>query len=125
MKKIFKLLFNVSIVTAFALLYVALQVEIYRVSYSIHKKERTLSQIQDNFERVKMCVSKLKSLDSLEEKVQVANIDLALPSEVKTIHVVSPENIVNKIPIESPRFPFSLLQFVKEAHAKIISSDKD
>lgn len=125
MKKIFKFLFMIAAITLCALFYVALQIELYRVSYSIHKKTQTLTHAQDEFEQVRVNLFKLKALDILEKRIQAAEMDLAFPGEVKTVEVVFPENNIPFVPIETGKSAFSLLQFVREAQAKIASPDKN
>ena len=124
MKKIFKFLFMIAAITLCALFYVALQIELYHVSYSIHKKTQTLTHAQDDFEQVRVNLFKLKALDILEQRIQAAEMDLAFPGEVKTVQVIFPENNIPLVPIETGKSPFSLLQFVREAQAKIASPDK-
>ncbi len=125
MKRIFKFLFIILLITACTLLYVGLQIELYRVSYSIHKNKQILIQTQDDYERIRIRLFKAKALDILENKIEAAKMPLTLPVEIKTIHIEIPENKINPVSIESGKPTFSLLQFVREAHAKMISSDKE
>ncbi len=108
-----------------ALLYVALQIELYRVSYSIQKKTQSLVQVQDSFEKARVSLFKLKALDILEKRIQEADMDLGLPSEVKTVEMKLLETSIPSLPVEIGKSPFSLLQFVREAQAKIVSPDKN
>lgn len=123
MKKVFKLLFMIASVTLCALFYVALQIELYRVSYCIHKNTQTLTHAQDEFERTKVRLFKLKALDILEKRIQAADMDLGLPSEVKTVQAIYPKNEIPAVPVETGKSLLSLLQFVREAQAKIASKD--
>ncbi len=125
MKKIFKLLFMIAAVTVCALFYVALQIELYRVSYAIHKKTQTLIHVQNDFEQARVKLFKLKALDILEKRIQDADMDFGLPGEIKTVQAVLPENKIPSVPIETGKSPFSLLQFVREAQAKIVSPEKN
>ena len=125
MKKIFKILMMIASIVICALLYVALQIELYRVSYSIQKKTQTLVQVQDSFEKARVSLFKLKALDILEKRIQQSDMELGLPSEVKTVEVELPEANIPILPVETGKSPFSLLQFVREAQAKIVSPDKN
>lgn len=125
MKKIVRALCIISAAAMIAILYVALQVELYRTSYSIHKNKEVLTQVQDDFEQKRIRLFKAKALDILESKIEAAKVPLTLPSEVMTLHVRVPESKIGSSRIESDKQTFSLLQFVREAHAKIISSDRE
>lgn len=125
MKKIFKILMMIASIVICALLYVALQIELYRVSYSIQKKTQALVQVQDSFEKARVSLFKLKALDILEKRIQQSDMELGLPSEVKTVEVELPETNIPILPVETGKSPFSLLQFVREAQAKIVSPDKN
>ena len=122
---VFRRLTVIAAMTLCALLYVAQQNEIFHVSFSIHKKNQSLVQFQDRFERLNVRVFRLKALDILENRVEAAKMGLTIPSEVKTLQVAVSQPQVAPISIESGNSAFSLLQFVKEAHAKIAPPDKD
>lgn len=125
MKTIARSLLITGTLTACALFYVALQTELYRISYAIHQKKHMLAQVQDDFEQTRVRLFKLKALGVLEKKLEAAHVDLALPTEVKTIEIVRAEAPGRPLGVEPGKTPFSLLQFAREAHAKIISSDKE
>lgn len=113
------------LLASLALLYVALEVELYRVSYSIHKQAKDLVRVQDDHERLRMRVDTMKAWSRLEEKIQSEHMDLTLPAEVNTVVLPEALKVARHLPIESEKPAFSLLQFVKEAHAKIIAPDGD
>jgi hypothetical protein len=124
MKKVIKTWILISSITVCALGYVALQNELYHVSYSIQKKKRQLSVANDQFERTRVRLLKLKALDILEQRMEAANVPLSLPQEVKVIQLPYYPH-PDTHPIETGKSSFSILQFVREAHAKIISPGKE
>lgn len=124
MRKVVKTWLLITSITVCALGYVALQNELYHVSYSIQKKKRHLTVANDQFERTRVRLLKLKALDILEERMEAANVPLSLPQEVRVIQLPYHAH-PNAHPIETGKSSFSILQFVREAHAKIISPDKE
>jgi len=79
-----------------------------------------LVRIQDVVEKVRIRVSKLKALEALEEKVQLHNIPLIIPEDVKAFVGPQIEKPLEKMQIPSKESFFSLFEFVRNAHAKTI-----
>lgn len=124
MRKVIKCWVLIASVTVCALGHVALQNELYHVSYSIQKKKKQLVAANDHFERTRVRLLKLKALDILEQRMEAANVPLSLPQEVKIIHL--PPQSRGGVPrVETEKTTFSILQFVREAHAKIISLERE
>jgi hypothetical protein len=115
----------ISLGAVLALVYVGIQTEIYRISYSVHEKKRVLRHTQDAFERMQMRVLRMKALDALEEKIQAAEMDLALPTEVKVLKVEMAESPASAARLDSGRTLFSIFQWVRDAHATVVAPEKD
>lgn len=122
MSRAFRSLAIVSVATACCLLYTALQIELYRVSYSIQEKRATLGHTQDLVEKMRIRVLRMKALDALEQKIQNQNIPLTIPLEVKSFEAPCIEQSCEKANLASKISPFSFFEFVRNAHAKTVTS---
>lgn len=106
--------------TVALLLLVHTQVSIFRVSYQIQEKKKTLAVLSDEYRVKQSEVSKLHSLSYLDQKRSEMKLDLVVPKEVKVISVPADRTIPREVPL-SPVIQkglFSFVQLVKEAQAK-------
>lgn len=117
------------LLTACMVLYVHGQIAIFKISYEIHEKSRSLEERSEAFRQVKYEVEKLKAPQRLEQKIQQLNLDLSWPREVQVVRIPSIP-VSNPLPLGregsptrqiSPG-PFDFMsQWIKVAQAKMDS----
>lgn len=90
MKGTGKILLVFILATGSLLLYVHEQVEMLRVSYRIHSKSSSLSKRTEEYRRLKYDVTRLRSPEVLEKRLQELDLGLTLPKEIKTLRVQPP-----------------------------------
>ncbi|MBI4387681.1 MAG: hypothetical protein HY582_01395 [Candidatus Omnitrophica bacterium] len=114
-------IFSILVMITMALLiYVHGQISVFRVSYSIQKKEKELARLSDDFKMLKFEVSQLRSLSYLDKKMKEMNLKLVMPAEVKVISVPIEKQVDRTMlsPTIVQKGFFSFVDFVKEAQAK-------
>ena len=118
MRSLFSVLFSV---TLMLLIYVHIQAEIFRLSYSIEKKERELAELSERYKVMHFSVTQLKSPNYLNEQMKKKSIELITPKTAEIIKVPMPKNF--PLPEEPAVSPvkaqlLSWAGFMKEAQAK-------
>ncbi|OGW82317.1 MAG: hypothetical protein A3G33_11475 [Omnitrophica bacterium RIFCSPLOWO2_12_FULL_44_17] len=106
--------------TILLLLYVHVQTEIFRVSYSIGKKERELVQLSEQYKIARFRNERLRSPEFLDKQMKHCSLDLTNPKVADVIKVK-----IDKVmtPAIEPKMPaktgfLAALSAVKEAQAK-------
>ena len=104
MKGLGKILFGCSILTVTLLLYVHERVEMLKVSYQIYEKSSELSQKGEEFRRLKFEVSRLRSPQALEKRLEELPLSLTLPKEIKVLKVPEPlrQQVPNALTVRPP-----------------------
>lgn len=114
-KKMFSTLF---VVTFALILHVHTQTAIFRVSYSIQKKEKEMAVLSDEFKLKNFEVSKLHSLNYLDKRMKEMKLNLVMPKEVKVVSIPQvPQSRITEAPILQKGI-FSFVSLIKEAQAK-------
>ncbi len=113
--------FGFIIAITFALLfYVHQQISIFRVSYTIQKKEIEVARLSEAYKLVKFRVARLYSPHVLSQRMKQLSLDLTTPTEQEIIRVLKPKMVPqeNKVAWSDPVQFLSWLHFIKEAQAK-------
>lgn len=112
-------------VTLMLLFYVHIQAEIFRVSYSIEKKDRELAELSEKYKISRYSVTQLKSPNYLNEQLKKNSMELIVPKDTEILKIPVPKSIpvavetVSGAPVKSQLL--SLSGLVKEAQAKTSS----
>ena len=107
-------------ITLALLFYVHQQISIFRVSYTIQKKEIEVARLSEAYKLVKFRVARLYSPHVLSQRMKQLSLDLTTPTEQEIIRVLKPKMVPqeNKVAWSDPVQFLSLLHFIKEAQAK-------
>lgn len=125
MKGIGKIIFSILGLSLFFVFYVRGQVALLHVSYQIDAQTDKVTQLSEEFRRIRFEVEQLKAPRLLEEKMKQMKMDLTLPQEIRVVKVpvtAIPEPSLHPV-VESSsslpnRFANFLGQFVGVAQAK-------
>ncbi len=116
-KRTFGLIFAITLALLF---YVHQQISIFRVSYTIQKKEMEVARLSEAYKLVKFKVARLYSPHVLSQRMKQLSLDLTTPTEQEIIRVLKPKIVPqeNKVTWSDPVQFLSWLHFIKEAQAK-------
>ncbi len=89
-KEALKIIFFLSFVTGFFLLYVHEQICLLQISYKLDADANGLARREELYRELKFDVDRLKAPRLLEEEMKTLSLDLALPQEVKVIKIPAP-----------------------------------
>lgn len=113
------------LVTFALLLYVHQQISIFRVSYSIQKKEAEFAKLSEDYKLTKFKVARLRSPHVLNQRMKQLSLDLTTPTEQEIIRVLKPKLAPEETKMSWPD-PIQFLSwfhFMKEAQAKVASKE--
>ena len=122
MKHLGKYITVVCFLTMGMLFYVHQHITILRCSYTINKSEQELSTLVDVYKNLKFQLASLSSPSVVEDKLTLADVNLVLPVEIKT--VIMPLSPVEQVTIAKRIIPaedmniFKFMGFGREAQAE-------
>ena len=123
MKGTGKIIFLITIISSFFLVYVHEQILLFEVSYDLSAKSSQYARKSEEYRQLKFQVDQLKAPRLLENEMNQMKLDLTLPKEVHVLKVPPQpvENVVMKSIVSRPmtgNLPHFLGRFIDVAQAK-------